>query len=341
MKTKEGSSKKILKLLSLMIISAIMIYSCYVYHNYTTYNSIKITTIKKATVEYGSANYDINNLIKKVEGEIISIKKDIDTNVVGEQEVVVEVKKENVVKQVPILVNVVDTIAPTIELNEEKITVDYGADYAFTDNISSVRDDVDGDISYSGEVDDNSTLYYNFSYNQDEIDEVGSHEVVVNAKDSNGNVTTKTFIYEVLAPKKVYSVSTPVYSNVAPNASGGDLVSIAYSLIGSPYISGANGPYGFDCSGFVQYVYSRVGIGVSRSTSTQLYDGVGISYSEAQPGDILSWGYYDGVPTHSALYVGNGQMVHATNPSQGVIASDVAAWTRGSGTHIISVRRIQ
>ena len=69
-------------------------------------------------------------------------------------------------------------------------------------------------------------------------------------------------------------------------------------------------------------------------------DGVGISYDNVQPGDILSWGYTDGVPTHSALYVGNGMMIHAANPSQGVLLSNVAAWTRGSGTRVISVRRI-
>ena len=115
---------------------------------------------------------------------------------------------------------------------------------------------------------------------------------------------------------------------------------IAYKYIGYPYVSGANGPYSFDCSGFVQFVYSQVGKSISRSTSTQILDGVGISYDNVQPGDILSWGYTDGVPTHSALYVGNGMMIHAANPSQGVLLSNVAAWTRGSGTRVISVRRI-
>ena len=118
------------------------------------------------------------------------------------------------------------------------------------------------------------------------------------------------------------------------------MVKLAYSLIGSPYVAGGTSPSGFDCSGFVQYLYSQIGISVSRSSSTQMYDGVAVSYEAARPGDILIWGYGPGVPTHSAIYVGNGQMVHATNPIQGVIASDVAGWTRGSGTHVIAVRRI-
>ena len=83
---------------------------------------------------------------------------------------------------------------------------------------------------------------------------------------------------------------------------------------------------------------------MSRSASTQINDGVGINYSDVQPGDILSWGYSNGVVTHSALYVGNGMMIHmmihAANPSQGVILSNVSKWLSGSTTTILSVRRI-
>ena len=71
-----------------------------------------------------------------------------------------------------------------------------------------------------------------------------------------------------------------------------------------------------------------------------MYDGVGVSYENAQPGDILVWGYAGGYATHSALYIGNGQMIHAANPSQGVIISSVDWWLRGSGTTILSVRRV-
>ena len=70
-----------------------------------------------------------------------------------------------------------------------------------------------------------------------------------------------------------------------------------------------------------------------------MYDGQAVSYENAQPGDILSWGY-NGRVSHSAIYVGNGLMIHATNPRQGVIVSDVQSWIRGSGLNIISVRRI-
>ena len=340
MKTLAGPSK--IRLLSLMLLSVLIAFCCYVYHNYYTYNSIKVVVKDNATIEYGSGNYDINNLVKEVEGDIVSVKDEINTSVVGDQEIIVEVKKDNIIREVPIIISVVDTKAPIIQLKEEKVVITQGDTYDLTSNVESVNDEVDGGISYLNEVHDDSTLYYNFTYNFDEIDNVGDHEIIVNAKDKYGNVSTMSFTLEVVEPP-VVSVSMQketVYSNLPANAAGGDLVSMAYSLVGAPYVAGANGPYGFDCSGFVQYLYSRVGIGISRSTSTQINDGVAVSYENAQPGDILLWGYTEGAPTHSALYVGNGQMVHATNPRQGVLASDVAAWTRGSGTHVIAVRRI-
>ena len=342
MKTIEGPSE--IKVLSLVILMLVVLFCCSVYHNHYTYNSIQVVVKDNASIEYGSANYDIKSFIKKVEGKIVSVKNEIDTSVVGEQEVIVEVKKDNIYKEIPIVVSVVDSVSPVINIKEEKVTITEGDDYDLTWNVESVHDEVDGDISYSGEVTEESNLYYNFTYNMDEIDSIGEHEVLVNAKDVNGNLSTVRFTLEVLeAPKPVYvpSVTSAVYNDLPANANSGDLVSLAYSYVGYPYVAGANGPYGFDCSGFVQYLYSRVGISISRSTSTQIYDGVPVSYESAQPGDILLWGYTSGAPTHSALYVGNGQMVHATNPSQGVLASDVAAWTRGSGTHVIAVRRIQ
>ena len=115
---------------------------------------------------------------------------------------------------------------------------------------------------------------------------------------------------------------------------------MAYSFLGKPYVLGTNGPETFDCSGLVQYVYAQVGIRVSRSSNTQLYDGIGVSYSNILPGDIISWGYTSDRATHSGIYVGNGKMIHAANPAQGVILSDVVSWDNGSAENVIAVRRV-
>lgn len=329
-----------IRFLSLVGLALVIMVGCYVYHNYYTYNSIKVVVKENAAIAYGSANYNLSDLIKKVDGEIISVKNDIDTSVVGEQEVVVEVKKDNIVKDVPIVLNVIDAVAPEVNLFDDVVYITEGDEYDVNANINSIYDAVDGFISYSDNVDENSTYYYDFTYNKDEIKNVGEHAVTVNAKDKSGNVVTKTFTV-VTEEKKTYApaYTNTSYANAAPSAYGNDVVSIAYSLLGAPYIGGSNGPYGFDCSGFVQYVYSRVGVGVTRSTWSQMGDGVGVSYEEAQPGDILVWGYPGGYATHSALYVGNGMMIHAANPSEGVILSSIDWWRRG-GTTILAVRRV-
>ena len=343
MKTK-GSSK--MKLISLMIVMVVMMMAGYVYYAYYTYQSIEVVVKDTATIEYGSPNYNLSDIVNKIDGKIIGVKKVIDTSSVGQQEMIVEIKKGPVTKEVPFVVDVVDTVAPEISVKEDTITITEGDDYDLTENINYVVDTVSGTINYLDEVNDDSNNYYSLSYAEDEdISAVGTHDITVTAKDEFGNVSSQVFKLEVVEapePEPVYvAPAQPVYSNLPANPAGGDLVSIAYSLVGSPYVYGTAGPYTVDCSGFVSYVYSRVGINISRSSSTQYYEGYGVSYEEAQPGDILSWGYADGAPSHSALYVGNGLMIHAANPSTGVIVSDVAAWTRGSGSRVIAVRRIQ
>lgn len=288
------------------------------------YDSISISTVKTPIVEYGSANYDIDKLIKNVDGTIVSVKQDIVTDSVGVQELILVVSKGNISKEIPVTIEVKDSIGPEIVIENDIIEIEQGTNYDILSNITNVYDDVDGDISYidSNSVSDDSCNYYTY-YSDFNYNVPGEYVVNINAVDKNSNSTSKTF--KIVVNKR----------------SVGDTVSsIAYSLVGSPYIMGANGPYGFDCSGFVQYVYSRLGIYISRSSSTQLYDGVAVSYSDILPGDIINWGYSNGVSTHSALYVGNGKMIHAANTSMGVIISDVGYWLSASGTQIIGVRRI-
>lgn len=288
------------------------------------YDSISISTVKTPTVEYGSANYDIDKLINNVDGTIVSVKQDIVTDSVGVQELILVVSKGNISKEIPVTIEVKDSIGPEIVIENDIIEIEQGTNYDILSNITNVYDNIDGDISYidSNSVSDDSCNYYTY-YSDFNYNVPGEYVVNINAVDKNFNSTSKSF--KIVVNKR---------------SVGETVSSIAYSLVGSPYIMGANGPYGFDCSGFVQYVYSRLGIYISRSSSTQLYDGVAVSYSDILPGDIINWGYSNGVSTHSALYVGNGKMIHAANPSMGVIISDVGYWLSVSGTQIIGVRRI-
>lgn len=337
------------KLLFTTMFIFISLVFCYGYEYHKVYDSINVKVADSAVIEYGSPNYDIRTVVDNIDGEIVSIKQDIDTTKVGEQEIVVEVEKDNVVKDVSLVVEVKDTIAPAIELKNETISLTTGESFDMLSNLASVSDQVDGEIDYqqkeivNEEVDTN---YYTVESNVNS-EVAGTYQVTVKAVDKYGNASSATYSVVVEDEVKPVEVTTPVVDNEVSYqddyVATGDvnaMVELAYSLIGSPYMAGGNTPAGFDCSGFVQYLYSRIGISISRSTSTQLYDGVAVSYENAQPGDILLWGYTNGTITHSAIYVGNGQMIHATNPRQGVIASDVAAWTRGSGTSVLAVRRI-
>ena len=346
MKDEIPSSIKNFLILAICICLSILV--CYIIEYNIIYKNIKVKANSIKTLEYGSSNYEVEDLVKNVYGEDIHLKKDINTKKVGIQKAVVIANKNGVSKEIPIKVKVKDTIAPDIKIKEENISLSVGEKFNALNNLKSVSDKVDGNIKYQDNDavnDKKDTNYYTVYGNVDTYEE-GVYPVTVKAVDKYGNLSSITYNVEVTEEVNYENninsreVSNPVNVS-APTRDKSGLVSLAYSLVGSRYVAGGADPsIGFDCSGFVYYLYSSIGISISRSSSTQMYEGVGVSYDNAQPGDILSWGYSAGAPTHSAIYVGGGKMIHATNPSMGVVVSDVASWTRGSGTRVIAVRRI-
>ena len=101
------------------------------------------------------------------------------------------------------------------------------------------------------------------------------------------------------------------------------LISYAKRFIGNPYVSGGNSLItGTDCSGFVKLVYSKYGYDLPRTSTEQYYYGTGVSMDDIEIGDIVSYGYSDNV-THSAIYIGNGKIVHASTPETGIMISDI------------------
>lgn len=98
----------------------------------------------------------------------------------------------------------------------------------------------------------------------------------------------------------------------APNSRAAAAVAYAYQKLGSPYVWGATGPDSFDCSGLIQAAYRAAGVSVPRTTYAQIDAGRRVSRSELRPGDLVF--FYSGI-SHVGIYVGNGQMIHAPNPS--------------------------
>lgn len=111
--------------------------------------------------------------------------------------------------------------------------------------------------------------------------------------------------------------SSESYAAVPP-ARAGSVVETALQYVGYPYVYGGTSPSGFDCSGFVQYVFAQHGIGLPRMSGDQGRAGTQIPASEAQPGDLVVWG-----ESHIAIYIGDGMIVHASTPATGVKVSSL------------------
>ena len=95
---------------------------------------------------------------------------------------------------------------------------------------------------------------------------------------------------------------------------GMQVVEYAKQFLGVPYVWGGNGPDCFDCSGFTKYVYAHFGYTLNRTASTQLSNGVSVSRSELQPGDLIFFdnGKVSTPVSHVGIYVGDGQFIHAS-----------------------------
>ncbi len=104
----------------------------------------------------------------------------------------------------------------------------------------------------------------------------------------------------------------PDLSGAAPaSARAATAVMAARGAVGRPYVWGANGPSGFDCSGLTQWSYAQAGVSLPRTSQAQRYAGRQVSLSEARPGDLVA---YRSDASHIAMYMGNGQVVHAPYP---------------------------
>jgi cell wall-associated NlpC family hydrolase len=103
----------------------------------------------------------------------------------------------------------------------------------------------------------------------------------------------------------------------ASSAAASGLAAIAYTGIGHPYVWGGTTPNGWDCSGFTQWVYAQAGISIPRVNAWTAMKPT----STPQPGDLVM----QNGGAHVGIYVGNGMMISALNPSQGTLLHSVAS----------------
>ena len=116
------------------------------------------------------------------------------------------------------------------------------------------------------------------------------------------------------------------------------------TYINTPYVWGGSTPEGWDCSGCVQWICKNIfGVSVSRVTYDQAKDGIPINISDSsawQVGDILCFAGTDGI-SHTGLYIGNGEMIHAVSPGYGTMIQNVKLYETWDNTlKLVAVRRV-
>ncbi|GHD97958.1 hypothetical protein GCM10010339_02760 [Streptomyces alanosinicus] len=108
---------------------------------------------------------------------------------------------------------------------------------------------------------------------------------------------------------------TGLIAPAAPDARASAALAAARSALGRPYVWGASGPSGFDCSGLMQWSYAQAGMQLPRTSQEQRFAGRHIPLSEARPGDLV---IYRSDASHVGMYAGNGQVIHAPYPGAAV-----------------------
>ncbi len=117
-----------------------------------------------------------------------------------------------------------------------------------------------------------------------------------------------------------------------------DVVRTAFSYRGARYRSGGISASGFDCSGFVKYVYASKGISLPHSSAAMYGCGKPVSKSDLRPGDMVFFNFRGGGVSHVGLYAGKGRFIHASNPRSGVRVDKLNA--PGYNRRYVGARRL-
>ncbi|GAA1367352.1 C40 family peptidase [Arthrobacter rhombi] len=113
------------------------------------------------------------------------------------------------------------------------------------------------------------------------------------------------------------STPAPETTETSPTSSAGlsGIAGMAMSYEGTPYVWGGSSPSGWDCSGFIQYIYGKAGISLPHNTTAIRTSGKFVKTSNPKPGDLV----YQNGGSHAGIYIGGGKIIGAQNPSVGTV----------------------
>ena len=147
--------------------------------------------------------------------------------------------------------------------------------------------------------------------------------------DADGLVGPTT--YSALLGKSMPEVSR------GSSALGRRIVASSMQYLGVPYVFGGTTPSGFDCSGYVRYVFANAGIYLPRTADAQYECGYPVSTSELVPGDLVFFSTYEAGASHVGIYIGDGSFINASSSSGVSIAS---LYSSSWGSCYIGARRV-
>lgn len=139
--------------------------------------------------------------------------------------------------------------------------------------------------------------------------------------DSDGLVGPST--YSALLGKSMPEVSR------GSNYVSRRVISESMNYLGVPYVFGGTSPSGFDCSGYVRFVFAQAGISLPRTADAQYEVGYAVSTGELQPGDLVFFSTYEAGPSHVGIYLGDGNFINASS-SRGVSVASIYGGYWGS-----------
>ncbi len=124
----------------------------------------------------------------------------------------------------------------------------------------------------------------------------------------------------------------------AVSSKGQAVVELAKKYLGTPYVYGGSTPGGFDCSGFVYYIYKQMGVTLNRVAADQMTNGTWVASNNLQPGDIVGFTNRSGYVNHVGIYAGNGMMIHS--PQTGDVVKYESIVTGNYSLRLVCGRRI-